>query len=111
MRMLETRELFRLIGPNLDPARSLNDTMTIGFVLTDLEEEHRYGVRRGVGRYYGIGGPDPDARVRLSRGTLELILANRLSWTKAIADGDAVVIGPIDQFEAFLSFFDGWREA
>jgi alkyl sulfatase BDS1-like metallo-beta-lactamase superfamily hydrolase len=111
MRMLETRELFRLIGPNLDPSRSLNETMTIGFVLTDLEEEHRYSVRRGVGHYHGIDGPDPSVRVQLSRETLEEILANRSSWSKAIAEGDAVVVGPADRFSTFLSFFDGWRDA
>lgn len=110
MRMLDTHALFRLVGPNLDPSSCLDVDLTVGFILTDRGEEHRYTVRRGVGHYRGLGGPEPDVRVELSRETLELILANRMKWSPAIEQELAVVVGPSNQFEKFLSFFDGWSD-
>ncbi|MFP8870732.1 MAG: alkyl sulfatase C-terminal domain-containing protein, partial [Myxococcota bacterium] len=108
MRLLETRELFRLVGPNLDPSRCLEEDLSVGFVLTDLGEEHGYTVRRGVGHYRGISNLEPAVRVQLSRDTLERILANRASWAQALELKQAVVVGPPEQFERFRSFFDGW---
>ncbi|MCP4006780.1 MAG: MBL fold metallo-hydrolase [bacterium] len=110
MRMLNTRELFRLVGPNLDPKRCLEDDLTVGFDFTDLGEEHRYTVRRGVGHYRARSGPEPAVRVKLSRETFERILANRLSWSAALEQSKAVVSGPADRFDHFLSFFDGWSQ-
>ena len=108
MRMLDTPSVFRLIGPNLDPTRCLDQEMTVGFFLTNSQKEHRYTVRRGVGHYRGTKGPDADVRVMLTRETLELILANRLLWSAAIEQGRVTVENQPERFNTFLSYFDGW---
>ena len=108
MRMLDTKALFRLIGPLLDPVRSLDREVTVAFAFTDTNETHGYTVRRGVGHYRGTSFPGPDATITLARETLELIVANRLSWSKALEQGAATPSGSTERFSEFLSFFDGW---
>ena len=110
MRLLSTRELFRLVGPNLNPATCLDVEMTVGFQFTDLGEEHRYTIRRGVGHYRGTKGPAADVRVALSRETLEALLGNRLSWPIARREGRVRVIDGSERLDQFLSFFDGWSD-
>jgi alkyl sulfatase BDS1-like metallo-beta-lactamase superfamily hydrolase len=109
MRMLDTHALFRLIGPLLDPSTCLEEELTVGFVFNDLNEQHNYTVRRGVGHYRGIDGTVPDVRVELSRETFELIVANRLAWAMAIEKEQAEIDGSDAMFNQFLSFFDGWK--
>jgi alkyl sulfatase BDS1-like metallo-beta-lactamase superfamily hydrolase len=111
MRMLDTKALFRLLGPTLDPSSCLDEELTVGFVFSDLGEEHGYTVRRGVGHYRGSHGPAPDVRVELSRNTFALILANRMSWEMAIDKEQAKINGSEATFSKFLSFFDGWQRA
>jgi alkyl sulfatase BDS1-like metallo-beta-lactamase superfamily hydrolase len=109
MGMLETKALFRLVGPLLDPSSCLEEDLTVSFVFSDLGEEHGYTVRRGVGHYRGIDGPAPDVRVELSRKTFELILANRMPWAVAIDRGQIKIDGSEASFNKFLSFFEGWK--
>ncbi|MFK7896670.1 MAG: alkyl sulfatase dimerization domain-containing protein [Myxococcota bacterium] len=120
LRMLETKELFRLVGPNLNPALCLDDEITVGFQLTDLGEEHGYTVRRGVGHYRGAMGvrgsngrsaPRPDVRIALTRETFEALLGNRMTWSNALREGWVRVEGETKTLERFLSFFDGWNVA
>lgn len=109
MSMLDTPALFRLIGPKLAPSTCLDENLTVGFAFSDLNEQHGYTVRRGVGHYRGLDGPESDVRVELTRKTLEMILANRMSWPMAIEKGLVKIEGPEASFNKFLSFFDGWK--
>ena len=108
MGLLETRELFRLLGPMLDPALCLDEHITAGFVLTDIDEEHGYSVRRGIGYYRGRIASEPEFRVRLSRKVLERIISNHSDWDQAIDEGAVIVEGPEASFSRFRSCFDGW---
>ena len=103
--LLETRELFRLMGPALDSKRCGDENVSVAFSLSDLGETHRYSLRRGIGYYQAGAGEGADARVRLTRNLLEQIIGNHLRWSDAIESGQAEVSGQPERFEQFKVCF------
>lgn len=111
LRLLSLRDLLRLPGTWLDPARCSAIEITAGFRIAELGQEHRLTVRRGVLHYRGTGGPAPEVVVELAEDTLVRLVGGHLSWAEARARGLLTIgHGSPEVLERFLSCFDAWRQ-
>ncbi len=117
LKNLDTSELLALMGPNLDPKRSINKTLTLAVNITDeagqsaapssaesASQIHYVTVRRGVLQVHKKG--PGIVSIELDRSVLERILANQISWKSAIDENDIKVNGDKQHLMEFLSFFD-----
>lgn len=110
LKLLSTKELLRLMGPNLDRHACPDKTTTLAIAVSndsgDPKEDHFITLRRGVFHYHKNHGGKANAQIETKRATLENIVANQSSWKDAINENDITVLGKTAALKEFLGCFD-----
>lgn len=114
---LSTTQLLALMGPNVDPKRSLKKTLTLAVYISpdphkpavngpaaQAPQLNYVSIRRGVLQVHKKGSSD--VSIQLERAVLEEILANQTSWKSAIEDNKIQISGNKQLLLDFLSSFD-----
>ena len=104
--VVPTETLLRDMGPRLDPGRSADALMTLGFSFPDRDEECGLIVRRGVIQYLPERPAEADVRATLARGALDSVMSGRASRDSLLASGRVEVTGSEDDFRKFVGYFD-----
>jgi alkyl sulfatase BDS1-like metallo-beta-lactamase superfamily hydrolase len=99
--------LLRAVATRLDPVRSEGLELRAGFRCTDAGTGYGLAVRSDVVDLLAEVAPDAAIVIRTTEPTLRALLAGRISWQRAVADGAATVErGTIEDATQFWGLFD-----
>jgi alkyl sulfatase BDS1-like metallo-beta-lactamase superfamily hydrolase len=92
----------RLNGPKADGKR-----LSLNFDFTDLKQNYSVEMENGVLNHTeGVEGKDADAKVSLTRDTLNKIVLKETTLKDALAKGDIKVDGTQGKLEELVSYMD-----
>ncbi|MBW2268615.1 MAG: MBL fold metallo-hydrolase [Deltaproteobacteria bacterium] len=102
--------LFRSLGPRVDPVKSRDVVLTVGFRIRDTGAQHTVFVRRGVIEHRAGRPERADLRVEFDRETWIQLAAGMQRWLDAHAAGSLRAEPDREALERFASIFDGQVE-
>ncbi|WP_299974659.1 alkyl sulfatase dimerization domain-containing protein [uncultured Pseudoteredinibacter sp.] len=109
LKPLAAKELLRLMGPQLNPALSLDKDITVAMNISNADKsvgKHFITVRHGIFQHSDRSVKGSDVTVTIDRATLERLLALQSSWSKEMATGKVHITGNPEAFKDFLASFD-----
>ncbi|MCF6265408.1 MAG: MBL fold metallo-hydrolase [Desulfuromusa sp.] len=96
----------RAWSPKLDPQKSGDAHMMMGFLFPDIGEGYGLEVRRAVAQFHPKFPENPDVALIVNKKFLNQIILKKVSFTDGIKSGDIKVSGnPVD-VQKFMGFFD-----
>ncbi|MBI3471277.1 MAG: hypothetical protein HY013_07970 [Candidatus Solibacter usitatus] len=92
----------------LDPEKSRDVRLTLGFQITDADQAFALEIREGVAEFHPTLPPARTATLVTSRRTLHSLLLGQTTLDKAVSSGEARVTGPQQAAASFFTYFDPW---
>ncbi|MCU1718050.1 alkyl/aryl-sulfatase [Pseudomonas sp. 5P_3.1_Bac2] len=90
----------------IDPQKSEDLEMTLGFALPDINEQWSLEIRRGVAQLHPGIAADTTLRLTLNKSYLNSIISGDTSLLKGALLGDVKVSGNLLEVRRFLASFD-----
>ena len=98
--------IFDLLGVRLDGVSAQHERLSIGWDLTDRNEQWTLGLQHGAIHYVPRLKDDTDAVLRLPRSLFDQVLAQIVTFEDAMATGDIEVEGDAGALLTFFGYLD-----
>lgn len=106
IRALPADAIIDSVRVRIDPHKAADETMTIGFRFTDVEDDNALQVRRGVAVFHATMPEDADAVFVTTKALLDRILLGQTTLAQALGDGDLTIEGDEDAVRRFFAVLD-----
>jgi alkyl sulfatase BDS1-like metallo-beta-lactamase superfamily hydrolase len=97
---------FDFLAVRLNGPRAAGKKLALDIEFTDLKKPYAIKIENGVLNYSQRTAPDADAKVTLTKATLDRILLGEVTVEQAVASGDLKVEGRREAFMDFVGLLD-----
>ncbi|MNP41606.1 hypothetical protein D3C76_1353180 [compost metagenome] len=109
VRAMDLDLFFDFLAMRLDGPKAEGKHITLNFDFTDLKQQYALEMVHGVLNHtQGMQAKDADAKVTLTRDTLNKIVLKETSLKDALAAGDIKVEGAQDKLDELVSYLDNF---
>lgn len=106
LKQLPLSKFFEAMAVRLDPVKSADVHLLVGFRITDAGRGYALEVRRGIAEFHESLPAHSDVTLSLTLGELQRIILHQTSFADSLKSGETKVEGSRGELERFFGFFD-----
>lgn len=106
LKQLPLSKFFEAMTVRLDPVRTADVHLIVGFRITDANRGYALEVRRGVAQLHESLPVQADVTLSLTLADLQRIILRQTTFAEALKAGEIKVEGKQAELERFFGFFD-----